>query len=208
MASTQSGGAARDGIDLLLDDHKRVQKLFREFQEVDRSDDEALRELVETACVELQIHSMLEEEIFYPAARAHVGAGNEALQDLLNKAEVEHEMVDELISRLQELDPDDAMYSAYFSVLADYVKHHVKEEEKELFPAVRQMPLDLAQLGDDMRTRREELFAELEADEETDEEADEDTEGSSEDDSAVPEEQDEGFEDEQEQIDIASRTKH
>ena len=119
MASTQGAAAGRDAVDLLTDDHKRVQKLFREFEEVDRDDDEAVRELVETACVELQIHSMLEEEIFYPAVRAQVGAADDAQHDLLNKAEVEHEMVDELISRLQELEPDDAMYTAYFSVLAD-----------------------------------------------------------------------------------------
>ena len=204
MARAQTGGESHDAIDLLMEDHKRVQKIFDDFETVDRDDAEAVQELVETACMELQLHSMLEEEIFYPAVRAQINDAEQDANDLLNEAEVEHETVDDLVAKLQELEPDDAMYAAYFSVLAEYVKHHVKEEEKELFPAVRQMPLDLAQLGDDMRTRREELFAELEADEETDE----DTEGSAEDDSAVPEEQDEGFEDEQEQIDIASRTKH
>jgi len=204
MARAQTGGESHDAIDLLMEDHKRVQKIFDDFETVDRDDAEAVQELVETACMELQLHSMLEEEIFYPAVRAQINVAEQDANDLLNEAEVEHETVDDLVAKLQELEPDDAMYAAYFSVLAEYVKHHVKEEEKELFPAVRQMPLDLAQLGDDMRTRREELFAELEADEETDE----DTEGSAEDDSAVPEEQDEGFEDEQEQIDIASRTKH
>ena len=206
MTKTQSGSASRDAIDLLTDDHRRVQKLFRELHDIDRSDDEAVRDLVETACVELQIHAMLEEEIFYPAVRSHAVEADRALQELLNKSEVEHEVVGELIANLQELDPDDAMYLAYFSVLCDMVKNHVREEEKELFPAAKQMSeLDLDQLADDMRTRREELFAELESDEGEEE----DTEGADDDETATLEEEDEGFEDEQEQIDITtSRTRH
>ena len=70
MAKTQSG-SERSAIEMLNQDHKRVQKLFKDFEKVDRGDDEGIRELVETACLELQIHSMLEEEIFIlPCARA------------------------------------------------------------------------------------------------------------------------------------------
>ncbi|MGZ5148171.1 MAG: hemerythrin domain-containing protein, partial [Burkholderiales bacterium] len=67
MAKTPS---ELDAIDVLMEDHKRVQKLFKDFDRVERDDAEAVRDLVETACVELQIHSMLEEELFYPAVRA------------------------------------------------------------------------------------------------------------------------------------------
>jgi hemerythrin superfamily protein len=188
----------RDAIDLLMDDHKRVDKLFGDFEKVDREDPDAVQELVEIACMELQIHSILEEEIFYPAVRAEVADDDRDGQDMLNEAEVEHEMVDELIAKLQELEPDDAMYAAYFTVLAEYVKHHVKEEETELFPQVRSMSLDLQQLAEDMRLRREELFAEMEAGDE----GDADTEAEP----AAELDEDE-TEDAQEQVNV-SRTRH
>jgi hemerythrin superfamily protein len=208
MAKTQGAGESRDAIDLLLDDHKRVRKLFTDFDEVDRDDGDAVQELVETACMELQIHSILEEEIFYPAVRAQVDDEDRDNQDLLNEAEVEHETVDDVIAKLQELEPDDAMYAAYFTVLAEYVKHHLGEEESELFPAARSMDLDLQQLGEDMRTRREELFAEMEAEDgetEADEGSDDEVAEIADDDMSSPTD-DEG-EDAQEQIDI-SRTRH
>ena len=203
MARTQSNGGERSAIEMLLQDHKRVHKLFKDFEKIDRGDEEAVRELVETACLELQIHSMLEEEIFYPAVRAQAQGESE---DLLNEAEVEHEAADDLIARLHELDPDDAMYCAYFSVLAEYVKHHVRQEEHELFPKLAPMKLDLQKLGEDMRLRREELFAEMEREDDESEEA---QRGLSAQPGEVPtpEPEDEELEDEQEQIDI-SRTRH
>ena len=203
MAKTTGSGTERTATEMLMQDHKRVQKLFKDFEKVDRDDEEAVRELVETACLELQIHSMLEEEIFYPAVRAQ--ADTQTLEDLLNEAEVEHESVDDLIAKLHELEPDDAMYCAYFSVLAEYVKHHVKEEEQVLFPSAESMRgLDLKQLAEDMRLRREELFAEMERSEEEDAAA---AQLSAETDDSVPEADDDELEDEQEQLDI-SRTRH
>src|SRR5688500_17873811 len=204
MARTQgNGGGEGSAIEMLLQDHKRVQKLFKDFEKVDRADEEAVRDLVETACLEVQIHSMLEEEIFYPAVRAHAQGASE---DFLNEAEVEHEAADDLIARLHELEPDDPMYCAYFNVLAKFVRHHVKEEEHELFPKVEKMKLDLKQLGEDMRLLREELFAEMERE---DEESEETQRGLSVQPGEVPtpEPEDEELEDEQEQIDI-SRTRH
>lgn len=203
MAKTQSAGA-RDAIDMLMDDHKRVQKLFRDFESASRDDEETLRELVETACIELQIHSMLEEELFYPAVRARA---NDEQETLLNEAEVEHESVDELIAKLHELDASDPMYAAYFSVLSEYVKHHVKEEEKELFPQVKEMKeLDLRQLGEDIRLRREELFAEMESDDGEDE-VSEQRKDSVTATSDPTDEDEEELEDEQEKLDV-SRTRH
>jgi len=203
MARTSSSGGERTATEMLMQDHKRVQKLFKDFEKVDRDDEEAVRELVETACLELQIHSMLEEEIFYPAVRAQ--ANGQEQEDLLNEAEVEHETVDELIAKLHELEPDDPMYCAYFTVLSEYVKHHVKEEEQSLFPAAEGMKdLDLKQLAEDMRLRREELFAEMERSEE---EAAAEAAPDNLDDKVGDPEDDEELEDEQEQIDI-SRTRH
>jgi iron-sulfur cluster repair protein YtfE (RIC family) len=203
MAKTPS---ERDAIDVLMEDHKRVQKLFKDFDRVEREDAEAVRDLVETACVELQIHSMLEEELFYPAVRAQVEDDDERNQDLLNEAEVEHESVEEIIAKLQDLEADDPLYFAYFSVLAEYVKHHIKEEEKELFPEVKKMKaLDLQQLAEDMHVRREELFAEI-AEAGQSEAANESTSAQASRD-ALSETETEESEDEQEQIDI-SRTRH
>jgi hemerythrin-like domain-containing protein len=206
MVKAQSNSGQRDAIDMLLEDHKRVQKVLKEFEKVERDDADALRELVETACMELQIHSMLEEEIFYPAVRSQVAEDDMDSQDLLNEAEVEHESIDELIAKLQELEVDDPMYCAHFAVLGEYVRHHIKEEEKELFPEVKKMrALDLQQLAEDMRLRREELFAQIEEGEtETEKEA------------ASPQEPDatlaevdteEDSEDAQEQVEI-TRTRH
>ena len=205
MANTSTDDE-RDAIDMLMEDHKRVHKLFKQFEGIDRTDHDALTELVEIACVELQIHSMLEEELFYPAVRAHTREHDEDSQDLLNEAEVEHESIEELIGKLQELEADDAMYCAYFSVLSEYVKHHVREEEKELFPKVKKMPaLDLRQLAEDMRLRREELFAEIE---ESDEELEDESSVSETDDAVAAEiDPEDESEDAHEQIDI-SRTRH
>lgn len=202
MAKAQSGSGERSAVEMLLQDHKRVQKLFKDFEKLDRTDDEAVRDLVETACLELQIHSMLEEEIFYPALRAH--SENDDHEHGLNKAEIEHESADDLIAKLHELEPDDPMYPAYFAVLAEHVKHHIKEEEQELFTrAAAIAELDLDQLGDDMRRRRDELFAEMERDEEAEDP------GSEAEDASDLDLEDAGdeLEDEQEQIEI-TRTRH
>jgi hemerythrin superfamily protein len=201
MAKTQT---ERGAIDLLSQDHKRIQKLLKDFEKADRDDADAARELVETACLELQIHSMLEEEIFYPAVRAQ--SDERQQEDMLNRAEVEHESIDELIAKLHALQPDDPMYHAYFSVLADYVKHHIRYEEQTLFPAAQGMSaLDMNELGESMRMRREELFAEMEQGEEEGGDG-ADVESSDVGDAAGIEGEEE-LEDEQEQIDI-SRTRH
>ena len=208
MSKSHSPGAEPDAIELLAEDHKRVQKLFKAFENVDRADEEAMRDVVETTCIEMQLHSMLEEELFYPAVRARLAKSDEENQSRLNEAEVKHEVLEELIGKLQELEPDDAMYAAYFSVLVEYAKLHIKEEERELFAAVKKLAgLDLTKLAEDMRVRREELFAEIESEEDTAA----DGSASGDDESALAElesdEQEEESEDAAEQIDI-SRTRH
>ena len=201
MAKTDSGALA-----MLAQDHKRVQKLFKDFDKVDRADEEALRDVVETACLELQIHSMLEEEIFYPAVRGQAQGDND--DDLLNASEVEHEAIENLITRLHDLEPDDPMYCAYFTVLAEYAKHHIRREEQALFPLVEKMTeLDLEQLGEDMRVRREELFAEVEQGEEAGDEESADAEDDAGEVATFEEDEVEELEDEAEQRDI-SRTRH
>lgn len=160
MAKARSKSEQQDAIDILLEDHKKVQKMFKDFEKLDRQDTEACEELVSTACTELKIHSLLEKELFYPAVRDQVE--KEEDEDLLNEAEVEHQTVDQLIETLEGMDPGDAMYAAHFTVLSEYVKHHVQEEEKEMFPRVKKLKgLDLEALGEEMMGRKEELMSEL-----------------------------------------------
>jgi hemerythrin-like domain-containing protein len=147
-----------NAIDLLKEDHDKVKKAFKEFEKMDRSDTATCRELVESVCEDLRVHTMLEEEIFYPAVREAIDD-----EDIMNEASVEHETAKMLIEQLENMEADDPNYFATFTVLGEYVMHHVKEEEDEMFPqAKKAKELDLESLGEQMRTRKEELTAEME----------------------------------------------
>ena len=162
MPASRRRQDASDAIAMLIADHRRVQQLFREFDKLDRKDEDARIEIVETACVELKIHSIIEEEIFYPAVRSKIG---EESENLLNEAAIEHEVADTLIDKLGEIDPSEPDYAACFKVLSEYAQHHIMEEEKALFPKVRKMrELDLEELGGEMQARKNELMAEIESD--------------------------------------------
>jgi hemerythrin-like domain-containing protein len=157
MAKSQN--AQKDAIELLKADHKKVQDLFKKFEKV-KDDEEASNELIRTACMELQIHDKIETEIFYPALEAQ--ADEDELEDLLGEAQVEHETVRELIEKLEGIEGDSRQQHAHFKVLMEYVKHHVKEEEQEMFPQLKSMKsLDLQALGDEMTQRQTELKAEM-----------------------------------------------
>jgi len=147
-----------DAIDLLKQDHERVEKAFKEFEKLDRQDAEACRRLIGGVCEALTAHTTLEEEIFYPAVREAIDD-----EDLMNEAAVEHETARMLIEQLQNMGPDDPNYFATFTVLGEYVRHHIKEEQNEMFPAARKSGIDLAALGERLRARRDELPAQEEA---------------------------------------------
>lgn len=165
MPSIRKRPEAMNAIDMLIEDHRTVQKLFKAFEKVDETDEETRIEIVESTCAELKIHALLEEEIFYPAVRSKIGEQGE---NLLNEAAVEHEVADTLIEKLAETGPEDPLYAAYFTVLCEYVEHHLEEEEKELFPKVKKLKdLDLDELAAEMRARRDELSAEFETEHET-----------------------------------------
>ncbi len=152
----KSKSKTANAIDLLKADHEKVKKAFREFEKMDRADTETCRELVTSVCADLRVHTTLEEEIFYPALREAIED-----EDIMNEAAVEHETAKMLIEQLENMEPDDPNYVATFTVLGEYVMHHVKEEEDEMFPqAKKAKELDLEALGDQMRTRKEELTAE------------------------------------------------
>jgi len=170
-----SKGSEDDALHILADDHKKVIELFDEFErmkEDEDTDEEAKQILVETACAELTIHAQVEEEIFYPAARDAIED-----MDLLDEAEVEHASAKQLISELAAMQPGDDLYDAKFTVLGEYVKHHIEEEEKELFPKIKKADLDLEELGQEISERKLELREELGVP--SDDEDDEDPDGGS-----------------------------
>ena len=161
MASSKKDNAAVDAVDMLIADHRQVDKLFKEFEK-NKENTEMVEEIVTTACTALYVHSQLEKEIFYPEVLAKA---DKELKELLDEAEVEHEAVDNLVEKLSAVKLDDDNYKANFTVLAEFVKHHVKEEEEEMFPKVRKLKgLDLEELGMRMEERRAELIEELAGD--------------------------------------------
>jgi len=158
MNKSQLPAAQKEAIGMLLDDHRNVKKLFKDFEK--ESDARAKEKLVREACTELKVHTRLEEELFYPALR---DMDPKAFGKLLDEAVVEHATAKDLIAQLEDAVPGDKLHDAKFIVLGEYVNHHVKEEETELFPKIGDKHLDLRSLGMQMKERREELMAELQA---------------------------------------------
>ena len=150
-AKTARGASSPDAIALLRADHKRVSDLFAQY-ETTRS---AARKktLVATICQELTIHAQVEEEIFYPAVKA-------ALRDkeLVPEAQVEHQSLKDLIAQVKDKEPDGEMFDAKIKVMSEYVKHHVKEEQNEMFVRAKKTRLDLQQLGEQLAARKQELM--------------------------------------------------
>ena len=153
--ATRSG---KDACDLLDADHKAVKKMFKEYEELTgsraRSAAQKKIDLAHQICQELTVHAQIEEEIFYPDVKL-------ALKDklLVPEATVEHAGVKGLLSELAGIEPNGEMYDAKVKVLSEYVKHHVKEEQNEMFPKVKESSLDLDDLGARMAARKTELLA-------------------------------------------------
>jgi hemerythrin-like domain-containing protein len=146
--------AHREIIDMLKDDHKRVIKAFRDFERMDpHQDPERCQSLVTQTCNELEVHTQLEEKCFYPAARHGVRE-----EDLIEEAEVEHMTAKRLLDDLKKMGPDDEKFAATFRVLGEYVKHHIREEEHEIFPQLSRAKLDWQHLQEDMTKQRQELM--------------------------------------------------
>ena len=156
--STRSASAARtELLKMLKEDHKKVKKAFQTFERLDQEEEgDECQALVTQTCADLALHTSLEEEVFYPAIRA-------ALRDeqLIDEAEVEHASAKTLIADLQQMPPEDRAYAATFKVLGEYVKHHIGEEENEIFPQLTRAKLDWDDLLRQMTTRREALEQEL-----------------------------------------------
>lgn len=146
-----------NAIDILTADHKKVSKLFKDFEKLkeDASAEDKLA-IVSEICIELTVHAQVEEDIFYPAVRAAIDE-----EDLMDEAEVEHAGVKDLIAQLQSMTPDEPLYDAKVTVLGENVEHHVKEEQDEMFIKAKKAKVDLEILGEEIAQRKEELLAEL-----------------------------------------------
>jgi hypothetical protein len=149
----KAGAADKDAEALLREDHRKVNGLFKQFESA--AGPQKKRELVRQICTELAVHARLEEEMFYPACR------EKNVEDaLLDEAQVEHDCLKLFIGDLLGRDPASPFYDAKVAVLAEYVKHHVTEEEKAgsgIFAKARKENVDMAALGARLQQRKKEL---------------------------------------------------
>lgn len=131
----------QDAIDLLKADHRTVEALFSEFEKADKRS--KLR-LAREICGELEIHAKIEETIFYPTAKKEA----KDAEDAVNEGIVEHEGIKRLVKLIPTLTASDDFFESRMKVLKEYVSHHVKEEEKTMFPKIVESEVDLKALGE------------------------------------------------------------
>ena len=150
----KSPAMPKDAIALLKADHEAVSQLFTEFEKTRSVTNK--KALVAEICTALSVHAQIEEEIFYPAFKA-------ALKDklLVPEATVEHAGVKSLIAQLEGVEPDGELFDAKVKVLSEYVKHHVKEEQNEMFVKAKASSIDLVELGARMAARKLDLLAQM-----------------------------------------------
>ena len=154
MAATKS----QDAIALLKEDHRTVEKLFKEFE--DAKGDGRKEKLAHQICLELSVHARIEEEIFYPACQGVVE------EDLLKESYVEHDAAKLLIAEIEaESGQSDEYFDSKVKVLSEEIEHHVEEEEKAggVFSQARKGKLDLDTLGERLAARKKELVASYKA---------------------------------------------
>ena len=154
----RSSRKAPDAIRMLRDDHDAVKRLFEQFASTE--DDHKKAQLATKICHELKVHAQLEEEIFYPAARDAIDD-----TDVMDEAVVEHGSAKELIEAIETMRPGDELFTAKVTVLGEWISHHIREEQTQMFPLVRKTDLDLHELAELMRERKKELKSETSSDE-------------------------------------------
>lgn len=142
-----------DAIEMLKMDHRKVEELFEEFENTQAKQMKA--QIAAKICLELRVHTQLEEEILYPDAH------HEIEHDLVDEAVVEHASAKDLIAQIEAGSPDDHLYDAKMKVLKEYIKHHVKEEEEEMFPKLKGHGLNLSEMAEQMASRKEKLIRQM-----------------------------------------------
>lgn len=151
----KAGEADLSAVELLERDHRQVEELFEQYSQL-RAADAAKADLAQKICLALEVHAQIEEELFYPRARAATKDN-----DLIDESLVEHATVKTLIGEIEEMDVGDELYDAKVRVLGEMVKHHIHEEEQELFPEIEAAKVDLAALGKELSARKNALLTEM-----------------------------------------------
>jgi hemerythrin superfamily protein len=141
----------QDAIDLLKQDHRKVEALFKAFKAA--GDKRTQKSIARQICIELEIHAKIEERLFYPAAKREA----DAAEDDVNEGIVEHEGIKRLVRQLSNMNASDELFESRMTVLEEYVRHHVKEEESSMFPKIVESGLDLKELGQRLMTRKRRL---------------------------------------------------
>lgn len=155
MATTKT---TMDAVTMLKADHRKVEDLFAKFESARGADRK--KKIATEICTELTVHTIIEEEIFYPACKGEIE------EDLLGEAYVEHDGAKVLIAEIEAGSPDDEFYAAKVKVLSEMIKHHVKEEEQRaegMFAQAKKAGLDMDALGQQMMARKKELLAQIKA---------------------------------------------
>jgi hypothetical protein len=142
-------------VQLLKKDHREVEEMFDEFEQLDEDGEKAA--LFKKIALALKVHTMIEEEIFYPAERGDVE------DDMLDEAQVEHDGAKKLIAEIEKMQPGEELYDAKVKVLGEYIKHHVKEEEQPggIFSQAKKGEQDLEKMGKELKTRKDELMRKM-----------------------------------------------
>ena len=143
--------AVPDAIALLKGDHKLVDKIFSAFEKTD--DQSRKEELADMVCKLLTAHATIEEELLYPQAHERLKD-----DDLVYEAEVEHATAKDLIAKIESMESGDQEFEATVKVLGEYIRHHVKEEESEMFPQLKRAKMNLRELGEQLNARKQELL--------------------------------------------------
>jgi len=162
-ARKSSGRRRRSGrrdplaVQLLKQDHREVEKMFDEYEQLEADADKL--DLFQNIALALKVHTTIEEEIFYPEERGDVE------EDMLDEAYVEHDGAKKLIAEIEGMQPGDDLYDAKVKVLGEYIKHHVKEEEQPggIFAQAKRGEEDLDAMGERLQARKEELMGEMAA---------------------------------------------
>ena len=168
MPKSNRGSSTRAqplAIELLSSDHRKVEGLFKQFEDMKEEEDDSRVAIAQRICSELTVHAQVEEEFFYPWLRENLEE-----TEMVAEADVEHATLKALIEQIQPVLAPDEAYDAKVKVLSEYVKHHVKEEEDEIFPEVASEEEELDELGQEMAARKAELMKEMGISEEEGEE--------------------------------------
>jgi len=150
--------ATPDAIDLLQADHDEARQMFDDYETLldDEAPEAEREELAWQICAMLNVHATIEEELLYPAAREVLEGSR-----LIDVASIEHSVARALIAEIEEMSASDALFDARVSVLGEYMRHHIEEEEEELLPQMAEAGVDMQTLGAQLAQRKQELLAEL-----------------------------------------------